>query len=101
MANIIAATQEADTSSDIVITAGKTAVFSLVGSQVGDAIEIKKKDSTGAYWLMSEEVLPGSIKTAIITNTIRVRSITNNSISSITVQVFKPASGVASGVDQD
>jgi hypothetical protein len=101
MAELINATTSAATSSDITVSAGTTVIFSVTGTHVGPNIEIRKKDSDGAYWLMTEEGEPGRVIEATLTNAYRMRSIANNSSSSITLQIYKPASGVASGVDQD
>jgi len=101
MAELINATVAESTSSDITVSAGTTVVFSLTGSHTGANIEIRKKDSDNAYWLMTEDNGDGRVREAVLNNAIRVRSIANDSSSSLTLQVFKPASGVASGVDQD
>jgi hypothetical protein len=101
MAELINATTSAATSADISVSAGTTVVFSLAGTHVGADIEIRKKDSDGAYWLVTEETIPGQVKMATLSQGIRVRSFTNNTGSTITLQVYKPVSGVASGVDQD
>jgi hypothetical protein len=98
---LITAKTAAETSVDVTVSAGATVAFSVVGKHNGAPIEIRKKDSTGAYWLLTEETLPGETKEATLTNSIRMRSVSNNTSTAMTVQVFKPASGVASGVDQD
>jgi len=101
MAELINATTAEATSSDITLAAGSTAIFSLTGAHNGANIEIRKKDADSAYWLITEEVLPGQVMEATLSQRARVRTIINNSGSSITLQVYKPASGTASGVDQD
>lgn len=99
---LIAATTSASTSSDVVISAGTTVLFTLIGVLDGnDYIAIEKKDSAGAYRMISEEFANGKIRESSINNSYACRTISNNTSSTITVRVVKPASTIATGVDQD
>jgi hypothetical protein len=90
------------TSGDITLSAGSTIVFSITGVHTGGNIEVRKKDSQGAYWVISEMAAnPDLVKTGVISGAVRVVSVSNPSATAMTIQVFKPQSGSASGIDQD
>ena len=89
------------TSGDITLSPGTTIAFSITGSSPNVAMEIRKKDSQGAYWIISELVFPGNVNKSITQNSQRVITINNSTATAMTLQVYKPPTLVASGVDQD
>ena len=100
MANILTKNTSAQTSADIVISAATS--FSLDGSlDGGDAVEIRKKAASGTYAVMTQRTGYGITIESVLTNTARNIVISPPDSGSITVQVYKPASAVACGVDQD
>jgi hypothetical protein len=88
-------------SADITLSAGSSIIFSVTGTHVGEPIEIRKKDSQNAYWVISELALPSQVNSSSFNNSQRVMTLSNPSATAITLQVYKPPSGIASGVDQD
>ena len=88
-------------SADITLSAGSSIVFSVTGTHIGDPIEIRKKDSQNAYWVISELALSGQVNSSSFNNSQRVMTLSNPSVTAITLQVYKPPSGIASGIDQD
>lgn len=102
MATIVTAPTVAPyTSGDIALGAGSTIVFSITGTHVGAPIEVRKKDSQNAYWVISELGLPSEISQSTMSGAQRLITISNPTATSMTLQVYKPPSGVASGIDQD
>ena len=98
---LTAPTVAAYTSGDISVGAGLSVVFSVTGTHNGAPIEIRKKDSQGAYWVMIEAVAGDNLEQSTISGAQRMMTITNPSVTAFTIQVYKPPSGIASGIDQD
>jgi hypothetical protein len=98
---VVAPTVAPYTSGDITLGAGSTIVFSITGTHNGAPIEVRKKDSQNAYWVISELALPSEINQATMSGAQRLITISNPTATAMTLQVYKPPSGVASGIDQD
>lgn len=99
MANLIASTTAASTSSDIVLTG--TTAFTVIGALAeGEYIYIEKKNSDSTYSPLREESGDGRIKEAWISRNRSSCTITPPA-GGITVRVRKPATVTAAGVDQD
>jgi hypothetical protein len=99
---LVAPTVAPYTSGDITLSAGTAIVFSITGTHIGDPVVVKKKDSQGAYWQITETAVdPSQSRTGEVKNGTRIITINNPSSTAMTLQVYKPPSGVASGIDQD
>jgi hypothetical protein len=94
-------TVDAYTSGDITLAAGTTIVFSITGTHNGDPVVVRKKDSQNAYWPIVEKSSVNGLRVAESEDFMRIISISNPSSTAMTLQIFKPASGIASGIDQD
>jgi hypothetical protein len=99
---IVAPTVAPYTSGDITLSAGSTIVFSVTGTHVGDPVVVRKKDSQGAYWTIVETAVdPSQSRLGEVKNGTRIITVSNPSATAMTLQVYKPPSGIASGIDQD
>lgn len=95
-----APTTGAYTSGDITLSAGTSIVFSITGTHNGAPVEVRKKDSQGAYWVITERTLNENVE-GTISGAQRLIVVNNASSTAWTLQVYKPPSGIASGIDQD
>ena len=101
MANVIAATTAAATSSDIVIPAGSSVTFTVIGRfGGGENCIINIKGSDSSYKMVTCEPLPGQVLEGMLNNTVMSRTINAPTSSSITVQLKKTVTGTAVGIDQ-
>lgn len=101
MAALISPTTSASTSADITLAAGSTMSFVLVGQlDNNDIVLINVKNSDSTYSIL--QCLASDGKTTLestIHNGVRSRTIANSGDNAMTLQVVKPASTVASGID--
>jgi hypothetical protein len=94
-------TVNAYTSADITLSAGTTIVFSITGTHNGAPVVVRKKDSQNAYWPIVEKSSVNGLRIAESEDLMRIISVNNPSATTMTLQVFKPESSTASGIDQD
>lgn len=99
---LVAPTTAPYTSGDITLSAGSTVVFSITGTHNGAPVEVRKKDSQGAYWVITERAAdPDLTENASLDGSFRLIAVSNPTATAMTLQIYKPPSGIASGIDQD
>ena len=99
---LVAPTVAPYTSGDITLAAGSTVVFSVTGTHIGDPVVVLKKDSQNAYWPITETAVdPSQTRIGTVKDGTRLITVSNPSATAFTLQVYKPPSGIASGIDQD
>jgi hypothetical protein len=101
MAEYIASGTTTVTSADLTITT--PTVFTLVGNlnNENSFVEIRKKNSNGTYKLISQVSQDGQNSVeSVLSNKVRTITIVPPS-AGITIQVYKPTSTSAVGVDKD
>lgn len=99
---VITSQTAAVTSSDITLSAGSTIYFSIIGDiGAGEFIVINKKRSDDTYRIITEERADGRQVDGILSAEITGRGVTNNTATAMTLQLVKPLTASACGVDQD
>jgi hypothetical protein len=99
---IITSKTAAETTADITLSVGSTLYFSVIGDiGAGEFIVINKKRSDGTYRIISEERPDGKVIDGILSSEITGRGVTNSTGTAITLQIVKPATVAACGIDQD